>query len=137
MAGMDRENIARRTWEGRKKSAEKGRLPSGPAPYGYRREGGRLVIVEAEAEVVRRIYRLHRQGKGTKAIAKLLTQEGVPTRSGKPWNFNTVARILDQPLYHGTLDVVYGEEGLATNWGAQNIVVKADAPAIVPTSAAR
>lgn len=136
MAGMERENIARRTWEGRRKAAQKGKLPSGPAPYGYRREGGRLVIVEDEAVTVRRIYALHREGKGVRAIATILNREGVPTRRGKPWNPNTVAAILDQPLYRGTLDVIFGGSGMAQGWATERVLTEADAPTILPKAKA-
>lgn len=83
LAAMERENIARRTWEGRRKAAERGKLPSGPAScYGYKRGGGKLVIVPEEAEVVRCIYALREQGLGARRMAKLLNEEGVSTRSG-------------------------------------------------------
>lgn len=136
MAGMERENIARRTWEGRRKAAENGRLPSGPAPYGYRREAGSMVIVEAEAAVVRRIYRLHRQGKGAWAIASILNTENVPTRKGGTWKPTTVAQILDQPLYRGTLDVFFGQGELARTWGGHRVLVAADAPPILGKASA-
>lgn len=134
MASMEREAIARRTWEGRRKVAEHGKLPSGPAPYGYRRENGDLSIIPEEAEVVRYIYKLRRKGLGAKAIAKQLDRENMPTRSGRPWSFATVAKILDQPLYHGTLDVLFGKGDLARGWtpGGQRVLVPADVPPILP-----
>jgi hypothetical protein len=113
---------------------EAARLSNGAAPYGYRREGGRLVIVPEEADVVRRSHRWHRQGLGAKAIPKRLTAEGFPTRSGRSWHFATVAKILDQPLNRGTLDVVVGRSELARHWtpGGQRVLVPADVPRILP-----
>ena len=52
-------------------------------------------IVEEEAKVVRYIYRLCLEGKTPHNIAKLLTEEGIPTPSGKTrWQQTTVESIL-------------------------------------------
>lgn len=137
MASMEREAIARRTWEGRRKAAEAGKLPSGPAPYGYRRVAGGLEVVEAEAEVVRRIYKMERAGKGVRAIATALQGEGVPTRKGGAWSPWTVRAILENPLYRGTLDVLFGQGDLARSWapGGQEVVRESQAPAILAPKA--
>lgn len=51
----------------------------GTPAYGYTKdENGELIIQEEQAAVVRRIYREYLHGKGTYAIAKDFTAEGIP-----------------------------------------------------------
>ena len=70
---------------------------------GYERgEDGRFVINENQARIVRRIYGLFLQGRTPYAIAKILTEEGVPTPAGKRvWSFGTVRSILTNEKYKG------------------------------------
>jgi hypothetical protein len=59
-------------------------------------------IVPEEAETVRLIYSLFMQGKTSNAIAKLLTQQGIPTPRGKKvWQYTTVESILTNEKYKG------------------------------------
>jgi site-specific DNA recombinase len=53
---------------------------SGSIPYGYKRTNGdkqTLVVDEAAAKIVRKIFRLASQGVGVTAIAEMLTEEKV------------------------------------------------------------
>ncbi|QDC11712.1 recombinase family protein [Oceanicola sp. D3] len=87
-----------------------GRNPGGRA-YGYTPvpgQPGELTIVEAEAEVIRRICQDYVSGKGPKAIAAELNAEGIAPPRGARWNSSTLhgnpARgygILCNPLYDG------------------------------------
>jgi site-specific DNA recombinase len=61
------------------------------------------MVVEAEAEVVRRIVDLYLAGTGTTAIAKLLNNDGVPGPSSPKWGDGTVRVILDNAIYSGVL----------------------------------
>jgi len=71
-------------------------------PYGYKIEGGRTMTNNAEAEVIRRIYRSYTEGLSYKAIAESLTEEGIRYIPEKPaWNKNMVARILQNQNYLG------------------------------------
>ena len=88
------------------------------APFGYKKvsKSGRLEIDEVQADVVRKIYDLFLEGKGTYQIAKLLTGEGIEppglqmkmknvvnniTNTTDKWNHNTVRRILSNQIYIG------------------------------------
>src|SRR5690606_566770 len=64
---------------------------------------GRLQIYEPEAHIVRRIYREYAGGASLRAIATRLTDEGVPTPTGRNsrWSASTVRRILLNPAYIG------------------------------------
>ena len=71
---------------------------------GSAKQGRRPVVEEAEAEVIRRVFRMYvREGMGARVIAKLLTAEGVPTpRAVGKWCDGTVTRILRHEAYRGT-----------------------------------
>ena len=72
-------------------------------PYGYQIQNGAITLHSEETEIVRRIYRDYVGGKSYKAIADMLTAEGIRYMPGKPeWNKNMVARILLNESYTGT-----------------------------------
>lgn len=88
------------------------------APFGYKKvsKSGNLEIDEVQADIVRKIYDLFLEGKGTYQIAKLLTGEGIEppglqmkmknvvnniTNTTDKWNHNTVRRILSNQIYIG------------------------------------
>ncbi len=70
---------------------------------GYEKgEDGLPKIVESEAGTVRRIYRLFLEGKTSSGIAKILTQDEIPTPAGKQnWWSSTVKSILKNEKYKG------------------------------------
>ena len=98
----------------RRKNALNGYWNGGPVPFGYRaetvqrdgdKERKKLFIVEAEAEVVRRIFALARNGltgqpMGTRSIAEWLNGHGY-TLKGKPFFHSGVDGILHRPHYRG------------------------------------
>lgn len=65
-----------------------------PLLYGYRREKGRIVIDEEEAEIVRFIFRSCLNGMGKGRITEALREQGVPCRLGGEWQTETVSGIL-------------------------------------------
>lgn len=91
------------TW-GQRKRFEDGKVN---LPYkrflGYEKGADGLPkIVESEAAIVRRIYSLFIDGKTTGAIARILTDEGVPTPAGKSkWQSTTIRSILTNEKYKG------------------------------------
>jgi len=76
---------------------EKGEYAVAKPPFGYRMEGGRWVIEETEAAVVRRIFALAAQGYTNSRIAGVLKEE-IPSISMYPMK---VYRILQNPVYCG------------------------------------
>ena len=92
------------TWGQRKRFADgKVSIPYGQF-LGYRKGADGLPeIVPEEAEIVRSIYRLCIEGVSTNAIAKYLTQQGIPTPAGKQvWQRATVESILRNEKYKGS-----------------------------------
>ncbi|TRO87174.1 recombinase family protein [Glycocaulis profundi] len=86
---------------------------AGGLAYGYRPapdDKGRLVIVEDEADVIRRIFREYSEGRSPRAIAHDLNAEGIAAPRGSRWNASTIngnrARgygILHNRLYAGEI----------------------------------
>lgn len=59
-------------------------------------------IVEEEAAIVRQIYDMFLSGKSIRHIADYLTEQGVPTPTGKSrWPVSTVENILRNEKYKG------------------------------------
>ena len=70
---------------------------------GYTKDpDGRLVIVEDEAKVVRKIFELYLNGFGVRKIKKHLEENGIKTVTGKnEWSTSTIDRILSNEKYVG------------------------------------
>ena len=73
--------------------------------YGYRRNAeGLLEIVPEEAEIVRRIYSWHREGRSLRSISKTLADMGIKSPRGhSKWGIETIRKILNNEKYHGNV----------------------------------
>ena len=102
---IELDNFRERASMGKRGTAKQGRIPVSNVPYGYRvRDDGRPEIVEAEAEVVRRIYRMCvKDGLGARVIGQRLMADGVPAaNNAKRWWDGQVYRVLSNETYKGT-----------------------------------
>lgn len=100
-----------------KERKKRGRYIACYAPYGYKKNKqivGKLDIDESASKIVKRIFKLFLEGKGTTTIARILTAEKVPTpamhlnmNADKSsifytvWKGNSVRRILRNETYLG------------------------------------
>jgi site-specific DNA recombinase len=89
----------------RRRAKERGMF-TGPLPYGYEwkkdEEGdGFLVIVPAEAEIVRRIFAEYVAGRSMTAIAQGLHRDKVKTKKDATWRQAQISGILRNPVYIG------------------------------------
>lgn len=94
--------------------AQLGRPPLGVRLTGYTAKGE---VVADEAAVVRQIFTMFYDGDSLKGIARALSDDGVSTRHGKPWNPSSVRDILTNPRYAGR--VIYDRQvldGVRGNW---------------------
>jgi len=124
-----------------KTKQETGQFIGSFAPYGYIKDpdnNNRLLVDKETADVVRRIYALHLDGKSTVNIAEILNEEGIecPAAYKKRtlpfyktinikyflWNRDSIRLILRNPTYCGNL----------TQRKTQKISYKVDKKRIVP-----
>ena len=71
-------------------------------PFGYRIQMGEIVRSESEAKAVQDIFLQYTLGASLKEIAEQMSKTGPTYDTGKSWNKNMVARILENPKYTGT-----------------------------------
>jgi len=110
VAEYERAVLGERFRRGKLQKARAGQWTAGKSPYGYRyvpkRDGvpGHLVIDEAEAAVVRLLYRwLIDEQMTVRQILKRLAAGPWRPRSGRRlWSNSVVHRILSDPVYTGT-----------------------------------
>ena len=107
---IELDNFRERSTMGKRGTAKQGRVPTGNLPYGYRiGDDGRPEVIEEQAEVVRRIFHMYvHEGMRAYSIAVQLTEEEIPTQSGKLlWLQSRVHHILGNATYTGSW--VYGK----------------------------
>lgn len=99
--------IKRRLSNGRKDSVSEGKFISSIPPYGYERyklrgqKGWSLKINEEQAKVVRLIFKLCSNGKGTFEIASHLNSLGIKTAKNSIWRKNGIREMLHNETYCG------------------------------------
>ena len=95
-------SISKNVRLGEKYKMERGDYLLKVAPYGYERYERTLVVNEAEAIIVRRIYQDYTNGKSIRQIVNELNEENVPRKDAKtPWKVAIVTYILSNEKYIG------------------------------------
>jgi len=70
--------------------------------YGYDKAGGKLVVNEAEAEMVRLVFELYATGDySTPKIERILAERGYRNFKGGAINRNVLRKIIPNPKYKG------------------------------------
>jgi site-specific DNA recombinase len=141
---MEREKARQRSRDAALQRARHGHVTGGTV-FGYRNvrtDAGHVVreVEPTEADVVRHIFRLCRDGKGTRRIAQALNRENAPApraQQARPngWVPSSVRAILYRPLYRGEL--IWGKARKRDQWGQLKYAkrpetewVRTDAPAL-------
>lgn len=106
VAEMERENITVQFMAGKIQKMLEGGWTGGAVPYGYKNVNHELVLLPPEAEVIRKIYELYQQeNMSASAVAYELNKSNLVRISGKgeqkPFTYEFVSRILDNPFYCG------------------------------------
>lgn len=86
-----------------RKNFKEGKPYGGSSMLGYKLEKGRFTVVPEEAEIVRKIFDLYLAGNGFCKIARILTNEGIKSYTGKAWNKSTLGEIISNVTYTGNL----------------------------------
>lgn len=124
VAEIERENIIEQTMNGRREKARQGGWNGGFAPYGYALVDNKLVIAEAEAVAIRRIFELYTSSEiGLGGVANQLNLEGIrkiPRQNGtlEDWTGHFIKLILDNPVYYGK--IAYGRRTKEKVKGTKN-----------------
>ncbi len=71
-------------------------------PYGYQRQGERMVEVPEEQTVIKAIKRRRQQGESFQRIADRLNGDNIPTKQGGYWHPSTIRQILGNDLHKGS-----------------------------------
>jgi len=129
--------LKQRVASGMAEAARRGYFTGGHKPYGYTTEQiqtdrglkQKLVIHEAEAKVVRDIFKRYVSGQGAGVICHYLNQNGFKTRTGYMWTRNVILYMLKLERYCG--DSIFGRTVEASRDGFQPIVVRGAHPAII------
>ncbi|WQP05272.1 recombinase family protein (plasmid) [Sinorhizobium meliloti] len=107
---------AKHTLRAMQENARQGFWNGSKAPYGYQviaaeqrgaKTKKRIVIDPVEAEVIRLMFKLFREGDGAsgplgvKALTSWLNERGYRTRVGARWGIGPLHKILTSPTYKG------------------------------------
>jgi site-specific DNA recombinase len=99
-AEMEREAIRERMMSGRyAKTSRDGTNFGAEAPFGYKTENKKFIIIEEEARIISSIYELYLQLKSVQKVARVLKDSGTSARINL--DDKQVRRILRNPKYRG------------------------------------
>ena len=90
-----------RAREGMRRRALRGEV-LGRAPYGYAVADRQLVPDPREAATVKRVFAMYLdEDEGVRKIARRLNEDGILTRTGRPWTAGAVRNVLRNAAYTG------------------------------------
>lgn len=109
---LESETIVQRTSMGRKAKARTGGYAGGKPPLGYKAVDGNLIIVPEEAEIVRLVFKLRKEGNTMVGITEQLNAAGYRTKKGNAFAHSAIQTILsNENTYRGMYR--YGKD---TEW---------------------
>ena len=92
--------LSQKVKRGMNESRKKGNFTGGTLPYGYKKDGKKVVIDEDQAKIVLYIYEQYAKNIYVKDIIVDLTSKGI-LNHGKPFAKTTLHRILTNEKYSG------------------------------------
>jgi len=93
-AQYESEIIGERTKSAMQYKRSKGEKYCHIVPFGYDEVNGRLIKVDKEIKIVKRIIRKHQQGISLRDIANKLNDTGVSTKQGGKWHASTIRQVI-------------------------------------------
>lgn len=101
-ADHERERIRERVLDGKRAKKAKGGHIGGHTPFGWRVVGqgreARLEPNEDERKIIQEIVAL--RGKPVSLVVREVNAKGLRTRSGKPFHYSQIERVLQQHAVH-------------------------------------
>lgn len=70
-------------------------------PYGYKRDGKKIIIDEEQAEVVKLVFEKYADGYGLYDLYYFLKEEGFKTKRGLYFNPSSISKMLNNEAYIG------------------------------------
>ncbi|MCD8294902.1 MAG: recombinase family protein [Clostridia bacterium] len=106
--------------------ASNGQWNGGRVPYGYKytKKSNTFTVVEEQAGIVRRIFRLYELYESTDVIVSVLSKAGIAPPYSAEWSYSEVKGILSNSFYKGTYE--YGTDAYGI------VVIENHHPAIIP-----
>lgn len=95
-------------------------------PLGYKMENKVPVIIEEQADIVRKIFHDYLDGRDETSIARDLNDCGYKTSRGKAFDNRGIQYILENPFYTGKVRWNYSEKHGSRNINDENDVIIAD-----------
>lgn len=108
MSRREYKTIRRRMNAGRLATVKDGNYITPTPPFGYKKihpepKVHTLEIVPEQAEVVKMIFDMRLNGKGSRAIAEELNRMGIPPMKSQYWERVSIKKILENPVYAGKI----------------------------------
>jgi DNA invertase Pin-like site-specific DNA recombinase len=100
-AQFEREVIGERVRDKIAASRARGMWMGGPVPFGYRVENRKLVVDEAGAAAVRRVFEGFAELGSATRLLPVLRGEGLVTKTGRPFDKGAVYKLLINRTYLG------------------------------------
>lgn len=101
-AQEENKRLSMRVKWGHKQAIKKGRVLGSNTITGYIKDNAKLVIVEEEADKIRKIFELYATGKyGFYKLAMELHKQGINNNKGNIYDKDTLKRIIQNPKYKG------------------------------------
>lgn len=94
LAEMERGVIGERTKMAMARKKEKGEVVSRFAPFGYSKDGNKLVASQWEQSALKLMRSLKEAGKSFQQVADALNAKGITTKNGGAWDRTRVFKIM-------------------------------------------
>lgn len=101
LAQEESRKISERVKFGFRNSIKNGVVLGNSRIWGYRKNNGKLEIVEEEAKIVREIFELYAKGFGFRSIAQKLNEKGYRNGNGRKFGYSSISGIIRNPKYKG------------------------------------
>lgn len=101
---LEKSFITMRLSGGRINKARRGLYAGGGVALGYQSKNKDLIVNQENAETIKTIFKLKKNKKSLREIARVLNENNTPTARGGKWYAGTIKYILKNPIYKGIME---------------------------------